>query len=409
MPRNAIPAIASIKPLQPTWLIVIASSFTVSSFIGCGGSKPPAPANKVIPPAAQIINPPPANNTPKAAAPNKTAKSNSAPAKTITLPPGTDPQSVFEVSAINQPMEVVPATVNANDLFTVESGKPGVDSTHLTVAAVEPGAKGTPKQGLKLPTGFVPLPSDGYSEEGLPRRIRCEKTGSILALVPGGVVTIGSNVGPSEVQPEFSVHVDTFYMEVFETTVEHFDAYRQDLKEKKKPVPTTLNPTAPPRAPVLGVPWGTAQVYARWAGMDLPSEAELEKAARGPNSLRTPWGDSRAVWPNVRTPETITPVGAYASDRSPYGIYDLAGNAREWCTDFYSDHAHRDAVGTGGQVPHNWAGPKKVSNSNLRVVKGNGPDWSAWNRQGREIGKGYPDVGFRCVLRIASTEGKSGA
>ncbi len=404
MQRNAKSAIASLGPLRTAWLIV------VLTLIGCGGSPPPAPANKVIPPPVQVINPAPANNTsrPAAAAPAKMAKTNNSPAKTIALPPGTDPKSVFEISAIDQPMEVVAPSANPTDQFTVEAGKPGLDSTHLTVVAVEPTVKGTAKQGFKLPSGFVPLPNDGYSEYGMPRRIRCEKTGSVLALVPAGVVTIGSNVGPSEVQPEFSVHVDTFYMEVFETTVEHFDAYRHELREKKKPVPTTLNPTAPPRAPVLGVPWGAAQVYARWAGMDLPTEVELEKAARGPNSLRTPWGDSRAVWPNVRTPDTISPVGSYASDMSPYGIYDLAGNAREWCTDLYSDHSHKDAVGTGGQVPHNWAGAKKVANANLRVVKGNGPDWSAWHRQGREIGKGYPDVGFRCVLRIANTEPKSG-
>ena len=376
--------------------------------IGCGGKPQEQPKNKVIAPVV-VANPSiaPASPKPDASRPTKPGKA-PAVARVVQLPPGTDPKSVFEISAINQPMDVGPRTANPQDQFIVEAGKAGVDSTRMVVAAVEPVAKQTPKAGFSLPTGFVALPDAGYSPDGLPLRIRCEKVGSVLALVPGGVVRIGTNSGPSECQPEFSVQIDTFYMEVFEVTVPQFEVYRQDMRDKKKPIPMTLNPSAPPRTPVLGVPWGNAQVYARWAGMDLPTEAEFEKASRGPNSLRTPWGDSRAIWPNVRTPDTLTTVGAYAGDMSPYGIYDLAGNAREWCNDLYSDHAHREAVSTNGPAPHNWPGPKKGSIANMRVVKGNGPDWSAWHRQGREVGKGQPDVGFRCVLRIANAETKAG-
>ena len=373
---------------------------------GCGGGKPQTPQTKVVPQTIPAANPnPPANPAkPKAAVANKPAKESSAK----PLPPGTDPQSVFEVAAINQPLEVGPGTALVENQFVVGAGQRGVDSTRLVVASVEPVAKGKPKQGFSLPTGFIALPDAGYSDDGLPLRIRCEKTGSVLALVPGGGVHVGTNSGPAECQPEFSVHVDTFYMELFEVTVEQFEVYRQEQKDKKKPVPTTLNPTAAQRTPVLGVAWGVAQLYARWAGMDLPTEAEFEKATRGPNSLRTPWGDSRAIWPNNRTPDTLTTVGAYSSDMSPYGPYDLAGNAREWCSDIYSDHGHRDAVSTSGQAPHNWPGPKKAANGNLRVVKGNGPDWSAWHRQGREIGKAHPDVGFRGVLRVITPEPKAG-
>jgi formylglycine-generating enzyme len=387
------------------------------SIAGCGGSssKTPPP-NKIVPAAVTVPNPavPAANAKPRPnESKNKSVSTTDGAtdkrSRSIVVPPGTDPRFVVEVAAVAQPMDVAAEpTARPEDEFEVASGKIGIDSTRLTVAAVDAPPKGTLDPAFTLPTGFVALPQAGYSDDGLPLRIRCEKTDSVLALVPAGVARIGTNAGPSECQPEFPVHIDTFYMEIFEVTMAEFEKYRQDMKENKKPVPTLLNPSAPPQTPVLGVPWGNAQTFARWAGMELPTEAEFEKAARGPNSLRTPWGDGRAVWATARKSDTITPVGSFAGDVSPYGIYDLAGNAREWCSDLYSDAAHRDATGPGGQTPHNWPGPRKVPNINLRVVKGNGPDWSAWHRQGREIGKSLPDVGFRCVLKVKLPQPRDG-
>jgi len=292
-----------------------------------------------------------------------------------------------------------------SDQFEVLAAPP-TDSSHVVIASVPSVPQTAPRAGLTLPAGFAALPADGFSGDGLPLRIRCEKTGSVLALIEGGVARVGTDDGPAECRPEFLVQVDTLYMELYEVSVGQFEAYRQDQRDKKKPLPVLSNPGAPPSTPVLGVPWGSAQTYARWAGMDLPTEAELEKAARGPGNRRTPWGDGRALWPRPRSPETLTVAGAFPTDQSPYGIYDLAGNAREWCSDVYTEDAHKEAAGTSGQAPHNWAGPKKTGN--LRVVKGNGPDWSAWHRTGREIGRGHPDVGFRCVLRLPKPDPRTG-
>lgn len=396
---------------QPTLqrLRFAACLMALTCLAGCGGKAPP-PQNKTIPSTIPAPSPAISQNTPPktdTGTPKPTKPAKAAPARP-PLPAGTNPQSVFDVEATNPVTEVDTSSVtNVEDQFTVESGKPGIDSTRMVVTAVAPASTGQPRQGFNLPTGFVPLPEYGYSTDGLPLRIRCQKTNSVLALVPEGVVRIGSDTGPPESQPEFPVHIDTFYMEIYEVSVEQFEVYRQDLKEKKKPMATTLNPSAPGRTPVLGVPWGHAQLYARWAGMDLPTEVEFEKAARGPNSLRTPWGDSRAVWPDARTTATVTTVGAYRGDMSPYGIFDLAGNAREWCNDLYSDQAHREAIGSSGQAPHNWPGPKKNLVAGQRTVKGNGADWSAWHREGRDMGKGAADVGFRCLLRIPTTPPKA--
>ena len=342
-----------------------ALSALVAMQSGCGGSAKPNPAKPIKVPAPVAVN----NAGPASvnAAPKKNERANPQARKAAgasrqkPLPPGTDPRSVFDVSATSVPLEVAaPIGVRPEDEFTVLSGARGVDSTQMVVAsATGPANKGTARPGFSLPKGFVALTDSGYSEEGLPLRIQCEKSGATMALVPAGVVKMGTNEGPSDCQPEYTLHLDAYYMDVFEVTVGDFEKYRSDQREKKKPIPPLTNPTASAGMPVLGVPFGMAQSYARWLNLELPTEAEFEKAARGPNSLRTPWGDGRAVWPVARTPESLTVPGAFANDRSPYGIYDLAGNAREWCSDLYSDHAHREAVASSNQTPRNWPGPKK--------------------------------------------------
>jgi len=367
--------------------------------LGCG--KPAAPpAVKSVTNTVPVATPPQVPNPKPQPKPNPqpNAKPND---KKSVIPANADPKTLFVVSDLAQRFEIEATSGQLpTDQFLIVVAETGLDSTRFVVDSARVDHVPQRKTGFVLPSGFEELKEYGYSPAGLPLRILCTKTNTQLALVPAGLGIIGTNEGPAESQPSISVEIDSFYMEVVEVTVRDFEKYRVDQREKKKTVPPApINPSAPPQTPVLGVSWGVAVGYARWAGMELPTEAEFEKGSRGPLGFRTPWGDGKALWSN----RPITATGVVPTDKSSYGIFDLAGNALEWCADLYSPTAHTEATSSSTRdVPHNWAGPKKVREMGLRVVKGNlsGSDWSSWNRQGKDMGKGHSDVGFRCVLRI---------
>jgi formylglycine-generating enzyme required for sulfatase activity len=162
-----------------------------------------------------------------------------------------------------------------------------------------------------------------------------------MALVPAGEFTMGSNLADDE-KPVHRVYLNAFYMDKYEVTVGQYAKYLEATDMEEPPDWHIMNQPQHQKRPVVNMDWEDAVMFCKWAGKRLPTEAEWEKAARGTDGRIYPWGNEaptrlhanygRKEWNNHLA---LIPVGSFEEGRSPYGIYDMAGNAWEWVSDWY--------------------------------------------------------------------------
>jgi formylglycine-generating enzyme required for sulfatase activity len=281
---------------------------------------------------------------------------------------------------------------------------------------------------------FVGTNDKGYSE------YQNKKDGSILIEVPASEFWMGSPAkeGDNDEHPQHKVLVNTYYIGKFEVTNEQFDrfvrvtGYKTDVEkagkaqvyeqqngvwkwvEKKGASWRFYFSKDKTKYPVVLVTWNDAKAYCDWVGLRLPFEAEWEKATRGYDKRKYPWGKNEPgaegfarcnyadqntdyKWSDMKINDgykMMAPAGSYETGKSPYGCYDMAGNVWEWCSDRYAEYYYMTSSGPDPQGP--------VTGTS-RVLRGGSwftgaYDMRCSNRNG--IGQGYQnaDLGFRVAL-----------
>lgn len=310
------------------------------------------------------------------------------------LDPAEGESELFSIAPSAQdvaPRYAVEGEGKTHNTFAMKRMPEGKNSSDFVIASAVPPAETLGSITQTLPAGFSALPEYGASSDGWPLRIRGDADAAEMVFVPGGVSTQGVNGGPANAGPEHRVMLDPFYIDVYEVTAAQYEAFRSGVSSKRR-IPPLARQSKNPREPALGMSWGDANGYAKWVEKQLPTEAQWERAARGLEGFSHPWGNGVHVWPRTRVPGQLELVGAFPTDQSFCGAVDMAGNAREWCADFYSETYYQP------KEAKNPTGPKTGGSQSLRVVKGNGPDWAVWARTGVPMSEHPLDVGFRCVL-----------
>jgi len=230
-----------------------------------------------------------------------------------------------------------------------------------------------------------------------------------MVLVPEGSFLMGNDHGQNSEKPVRQIYLNAYWIDQYEVPMAQFSAFVAATGHREPRLAgylalasVDLATFVEPAKPVVGVSWEDARTYCQWKGKRLPTEAEWEKAAKGQGQRLWPWGDQpdpqRANLDGVEDHfQGTAPVDDFPSGRSPYGIFNMTGNAMEWVNDWYDERYY--AV----MPPQNPPGP---SIGDERVIRGG--SWHDSFRYAHTYSRfkmlpEYRDVtiGFRCA-RTAS-------
>lgn len=291
-------------------------------------------------------------------------------AHSLTVAPGSTLSLTGTQAPISTPLPTgVPTTVQT----PLPTQTPRITPTQTQTAALTQGSTQTP---LQAPEG--------------------------MALIPAGYFQMGSKALAIEA-PEHPVLLDAFYLDSLEVTNAQYqqcvsaDGCSPSGHRNSFTRAGYRDDPAYADYPVVGVTWDQAQAYCEWAGKRLPTEAEWEYAASGPGNFTWPWGntfDPQRLAASVRDTQ---PVDSYPEGVSPFGVYNMAGNAAEWVADGYDPNFYANSP------PRN---PRAESEGASRIYRGgsfgnlDGSVYTTSHRYG--LAHTFTDVavGFRCAQDI---------
>ncbi|MBI2192708.1 MAG: SUMF1/EgtB/PvdO family nonheme iron enzyme [Planctomycetes bacterium] len=257
--------------------------------------------------------------------------------------------------------------------------------------------------------------------------------GGKMVLIPAGAFIMGCPADdifakPHE-QPQRMVWLSAYWMDVFPVTNARYKRFIEDGGyenrdwwtpagwewRRESGVTAALAWNKPgwdaAEQPVSGVSWYEADAYGRWAGKALPTDAQWERAARGTDGRRFPWGETfpRRELANFNNQVgRVTPVGSYPEGVSPSGCHDMAGNVNNWCLDWYWPEFYAYAAKHGldlDPVLNDGLKAKLGLEAALKCDRGGGfatdekfleilscTDKVAWEPQTRELWNGFRTV-----------------
>lgn len=238
--------------------------------------------------------------------------------------------------------------------------------------------------------------------------------GGEMIRIPAGWFLMGSSYGPEDERPQHRVEVAEFFIDRTKVTNRQFalflnasgpigpagEKYFDSDDDDARVHPRDGNWAADvgfENNPVVEVSWYGASAYCKWLGKRLPTEAEWEKAARGTDGRKYPWGDEApdrtraqfsAGWNELK------PVGSFPNGASPYGLLDAAGNGWEWVSSAYRPYPYNSRDGR-----------EDLNKDMVRTTRGGGHDARieelTTTQRGRHVSRnphgGHHNIGFRCA------------
>lgn len=313
--------------------------------------------------------------------------------KNQTIIPGASsilstPVAVTQANTLPEPTNMIQPT---NTIYPV-----------LTPAMITPGPLSVPTQ---------------LTSQRVERTPKSTKDKMIMVYVSEGEFIMGSMENDLEAKvdemPQHKIYLDAFWIDKTEVTNGMYRLCVSEGSCQKPKDPIYYDNKTVSKHPVVNIDWIQASTYCKWAGRRLPSEAEWEKAARGVDGRKYPWGnetpnqslvnlcDKKCPYePRINSTDdgygTTAPVGSYPGGASPYGALDMAGNVWEWVADFYSPTYYANSP------QQNPIGPSIEKNKSLR-----GGSWGdladnvrCANRHGVNPQDWVEYRGFRCATSL---------
>jgi len=224
-----------------------------------------------------------------------------------------------------------------------------------------------------------------------------------MVVIPDGEFWMGAEDGLQDTRPLHRVHLSSYWFDRYEVTNAR---YRQCVEGGGCTPPKdrqAFEDRQQAQRPVTNITWSQARAFCQWQGKRLPTEAEWEKAARGTDGRRYPWGNNEDVLKNHMSKQEIKTdtggtelIGRQVATASPYGVFDLIGSVSEWVKDWYAEDFYQASPTRDPQGP---------SRGSFRVLRGGewnekSPNFQASYRGWDDVTYWGPTLGVRCAKDV---------